>query len=250
MTVMSFDGTEWAPDRVANVPVQFRPPVDDAAGVLVVLPDAEWPDATTAVLLNELLRTSGMGAVVPDLRPWWIDRPDPALTPARSPLAFVNEGLVPWMEGRFPGPPRLAVLGAGLAGQGALQLAYRFPQRFPMVAAITPAIDFHRLHDSSPVLQEWFETQERARQETATLRLHPLNWPPRQWFACPRGDWRFDGCERLASKLTSMGIPFEADLDTPAGPGYGERQLRRALELIAEWQREPPVSAGIRMSHS
>src|SRR5690606_6307884 len=116
---------------------------------------------------------------------WWIDCPESTVPEAASPLQFVAERLVPWVAERWPGQTRVAALGVGFGGQGALQLAYRFPHLFPIAAGVTPAIDFHRLYDTSAELQEWFESQEQARQETVTLRLHPLNWPPHQWFACP-----------------------------------------------------------------
>jgi hypothetical protein len=247
MTATMADDADWVREAVAEVPVQFLPPRNRATGVVVVLADPDWPGPAQRSTLSHLVRVTDLGLVVPNVWPWWIDRPDPALTPARSPLTFVMDELVPWIRSKLPEPSRLAALGVGLGGQGALQLAYRSPHVFPMVTAICPAIDFHRLYDTTPQLQDWFETPERARQETATLRLHPLNWPPHQWFACPRGDWRFDGCERLASKLTSMGIPFEVDLETAGGDSYVGAQLDTAVRLITKWQAEPPTSRGIQV---
>ena len=250
MTEMPFNETPWGREFVADVPIQFLAPRRGVKGIVVVLGDPDWPDPHGWMELNLTARDLGLGVVVPNVLPWWVDRPDPALKPARSPISFAINDLAPWIQKKWPEDSRLAALGVGLGGQGALQLAYRHPEVFSMATAICPAIDFHRLHDSSPQLQEWFETQERARQDTATLRLHPLNWPPHQWFACPRGDWRFDGCERLASKLTSMGIPFEADLETADGPSYRGQQLQRAFELIEKWMAEPPPRAGIRFGDS
>ncbi|QDT57451.1 Putative esterase [Caulifigura coniformis] len=236
----------WVRDDVDGTPVRLLPPAEDSVGIVFVLPDGQWPEPDDWQTLHDLVRAARLGAVVPDVRPWWIDRPDPALGRAESPLAFVAEKLVPSVSRRWPSPSRPAVLGVGFGGQGALQLAYRFPQLFPIVAAISPAIDFHRLHDSMPQLQEWFETSERARQETVTLRLHPLNWPPHQWFACSRGDWRFDGCERLASKLASIGLPFTADLETPGGPNFLAVQLRRAFQFVTARLNEPATTREIR----
>jgi hypothetical protein len=245
-----FHEAPWGRESVADVPIQFLAPQSGVKGIVVVLPDRDWPDPPGWLQLNLAVQRLGLGVVVPNMLPWWIDRSDPALKPPRSPLSFVIDNLVPWIHTQWPDDSRLAVLGVGLGGQGALQLAYRHPDVIPMTTAICPTIDFHRLHDSSPQLQEWFETSERARQETATLRLHPLNWPPHQWFACPAGDWRFDGCERLASKLTSMGIPFEADLRTAGGDSYVGVQIDSALRLIRKWQAEPPTSRGIRIGRN
>jgi hypothetical protein len=127
-----------------------------------------------------------------------------------------------------------------------LQAAYRWPREFPAVAAISPAIDFHRWHSVDRSLFEMFISAEAARQQTATLNLHPLNWPPHQWFACDPADAHHDGCERLASKLRSIGIPFEADLRTSAGGDfcrYVTKQLPVATAFLAERLMNLPDSS-------
>jgi S-formylglutathione hydrolase len=125
-----------------------------------------------------------------------------------------------------------------MGGQGALQLAYRHPREFPVVAAIAPAVDFHTWHGRGLPLDEMFPTRESARQETATLHVHPLNWPQHQLFVSDPADaeW-FEGCERLASKLVSIGIPFERDLETSAGGHtweYFNAMAPRVIEFVAE----------------
>jgi S-formylglutathione hydrolase len=240
----------WSRETIGATPVYVTAAGEDPVGTIVILPDFGWPildgpaggDALAA--LRDCLRAARLGAILPDVRSWWINRPDPLIADFATPLEFVTGALVPWIESRSPAGVRLAVFGVGIGGQGAFQLAYRFPQLFPVVAAVSPAIDFHRLHPGAPQLQAWFETAERARQETATLRLHPLNWPPHQWFSCPRDDWRFDGCERLASKLGSSGIPFTADFN-PAG-GQTE-QIGQAIEFIAARLKEPLATREIRI---
>jgi S-formylglutathione hydrolase FrmB len=104
------------------------------------------------------------------------------------------------------------------------------------VAAISPAVDFHEVHGQGWPLDELFDSREQARQETATLNIHPLNWPRSQFFCCDPLDvtWH-PGCERLASKLMSMGIPFEADLTTSLGGhnwGYFTKMMTPALEFL------------------
>ncbi len=238
----------WRPQTIAGIPALALPRPANGVGAVVMLPDLDWPDRNASgpedlAAIAEQLQAAHCGAVLPLARCWWIDRPDPQTAEFPTPLAFITGAVIPWMAERASPGLRLAAFGVGLGGQGAMQLAYRFPQQFPVVAAVSPAVDFHRLHASSPQLQAWFETEERARQETATLRLHPLNWPPHQWFSCPRTDWRFDGCERLASKLGSSGIPYAADLD-PAG-GLPE-QIARALEFITARLNQPPATREIR----
>ena len=72
--------------------------------------------------------------------------------------------------------------------------ATRWEARRPFdwhTAAIAPAIDFHlgmrHGHDWADgelfdTLWEIFDEPEQARQETAILHVHPLNWPRHQWL--------------------------------------------------------------------
>ena len=109
-----------------------------------------------------------------------------------------------------------------MGGQGALRLAYRRPDLFKVVAAISPAIDFHkRIAEGDETLLAMFEDEESARQETAILHIHPLNWPKHQFFCCDPADERWwDSVDRLRMKLFSIGVPFEYDLTTTGG-GHG-----------------------------
>jgi hypothetical protein len=53
-----------------------------------------------------------------------------------------------------------------------------------------------------------FASPEDARQETAILKIHPLNWPKHQFVVCdPRDEYWFESAERLSLKLHSSGIP-------------------------------------------
>ena len=117
----------------------------------------------------------------------------------------------------------VGLLGCEMGGQAALRLAYRHPDKFPIAAAIAPAIDFHlgmrHGHDWADgelfdTLWEIFDEPEQARQETAILHVHPLNWPRHQWLVSNCNDARWhDGSVRLSSKLIALGIPHTAILD-------------------------------------
>jgi len=142
-------------------------------------------------------------------------------------------------------------LGVSMGGQGALRLAYRFPNQFPVVAALAPAIDFHTWHGRGLPLDEMYVTAEAARQDTATLLLHPLNWPRHQLLMCDPGDgdW-FEGTQRLASKLYSTGIPFESDFETRHGGHSWEyfnhvapRVMQYLVESLEQESRRLPTVA-------
>lgn len=248
----SFVESPWPRDVIAGTAVQCLPPQHGDLGLVLILPDADWPTSAALTVLTNELQACRLSAVMPEARTWWVDRPDPASPESLSPLRSLGESLVPAIMARWPAISRVAAFGVGIGGQGALQLAYRVPQLVPIAAAVSPTIDFHRLFRTTPDLQEWFHSEEQARQETATLRLHPLNWPPHQWFCCAQSDWRFDGCERLASKLTSIGIPFEADLKTSGEDveSYRDQQLSHALKFIAAKLSEPIPTREIRMGRS
>ena len=96
---------------------------------------------------------------------------------------------------------------------------------YGMVAAISPAIDYQQRletpeEDDDPLFEMYLDP-EAARQDTALLHIHPLNWPRNQFFCCDPTDYRwFDSSDRLRMKLGSLGVPFECDLETSAG-GHG-----------------------------
>jgi hypothetical protein len=216
----------------------------ESAPLVVVLPDRVWPSDDQWSRLVELAGDHNISLVAPVVRgSWWLDRVEPEFPKNVTPLRFVGETLVRWIRHQFGPDTPIGVLGVGRGGQGALQAAYRWPRELPAVAAIVPAIDLHRFHAADPALAELFPTAEAARQQSATLMLHPLNWPPHQWFSCAPGDPRHEGAERLASKLSSIGIPFTAELraTAPTVADYIASQLPGAVQFLAERLRELPV---------
>lgn len=125
-----------------------------------------------------------------------------------------------------------AAAGIGMGGQAAVRLGLRHAGRFPVVAALDGAFDFHDLHGRGTVLDDLYTTRERARQDTAVLHLDPARWPPHLWVAAdPAGPWH-RGADRLHEKLTAYGVPHAADLDT-TGPGYVGKKLPEMIAFVA-----------------
>lgn len=192
-----------------------------------------------AVFSAELER-HGLYAICPHgERCWWSDLICDEFDASITPIRYLRESVVPYFASRWNVvPPGIGLLGISMGGQGAMQLAYRFPREFPVLAAISPAIDFHHWYGNALPIDGMFANQEAARQETVTLQLHPLNWPRHQWFCCDPldSDW-FEGADRLAMKLSSSGILFERDLVTSDGGhcwDYFERMASPALRFIVE----------------
>jgi len=174
-------------------------------------------------------------------RSWWTDRLWPEFDANISAEGYVLERVVPHVEKRWGArPPRLALLGISMGGQGALRIAYKYPHLFPTVAAISPAIDYQKRIDEGvdPGLDYLYGDAEAARQDTATLHIHPLNWPRNQFFCCDPSDVRWhESADRLRMKLSSLGVPFECDLETEAGGhgyDYACHIAPRAVGFLAE----------------
>jgi pimeloyl-ACP methyl ester carboxylesterase len=185
-------------------------------------------------------------------RSWWGDRVCAEFDSLQTPVSYLRQAVVPWMADHLQASsPAIALLGVSMGGQGALRLAYRFPHEFPIVAALAPSVDLQLWHGRGLPLDEMYPNAEAARQDTATLLLHPLNWPRHQLLICDPtdADW-FEGTERLASKLSSTGIPFESDFHTQHGGHswkYFNHVAPRAMQFLAgaldhESRRLPTVA--------
>ncbi len=202
------------------------------------------------VLLNQnpvfsrLLNEHRLAAICPDGgRSWWLDVLCPDFHPEITAQKWLIDSVVPFIGQRFSiKPPCIALLGVSMGGQGVLQLAYRYASRFPVVAAISPAVDFQQLYGSGIPLDSMFPDAEAARQATVVLNLQPLAWPRYQFYCCDPADteW-FDGAARLGMKLSSSGILHERDLQTTGGGhswDYFNRMAEPALKHIVESLRK------------
>ena len=183
----------------------------------------------------------GLPVVAPfTKRSWWTNRICPEFDATLTAERHVLDNVVPLIKERYGGePPRIALLGTSMGGQGALRFAFKYPNRFPIVAALSPAIDYQlRWNEGDETLPLMYSDPEAVRQDTATLHVHPLNWPRNIWFCCDPADARWhDSADRLHMKLAALGIPHEYDLETSAGGhgfGYYNHMVPRAVAFVAE----------------
>jgi S-formylglutathione hydrolase FrmB len=240
----------WTVANVAGHPCDlFEPRQRNPHGYVVVY--------LHGVHLNKLLDKEafveqfeqyGLPVVCPNAgRSWWTDRICREFDTTISAEQYVLQRIVPFLAERFRAEaPRIALLGTSMGGQGALRLAYKYPHLFPVCAAISPAIDYQaRMEepDEDEPLCEMYEDPEQARQDTALLHIHPLNWPRHQFFSCDPTDERwFDSADRLRMKLSSIGIPFECDLESTGGGHsfeyYGRMAPRAVAFLVQALDRE------------
>lgn len=194
--------------------------------------------AGNAVYTAELERL-GMRAICPHgQRSWWLPVVCPEFDAELSPIGHIRSNVLPWLEATWQvKPPALAAFGVSMGGQGVLQLAYRHPNEFPVVAALAPVIDFQEWLGHGLPLDEMFADVEAARQQTATLQVQGLNWPRHQFLACdPTDRDALPGVEKLASKLNSSGVPFENDFTTSHGGhswDYFNHLAPRVMQFLA-----------------
>jgi len=171
---------------------------------------------------------------------WWSDRICADFDRKITTQRYLLDAVLPYISERWgSAPPQIGLLGISMGAQGGLRLAYKFPDTFPVVAAIAPAIDYQiRIEEGDPILTAMYGDAEQARQDTATLHIHPLNWPRHQWFSCDPLDARWhNSTDRLRMKLFSLGVPFECDLETSAGGHsweYFDHMADAAVGFLAE----------------
>jgi S-formylglutathione hydrolase FrmB len=127
-----------------------------------------------------------------------------------------------------------------MGGQGSLRFAFKHPNRFPIVAAISPAIDYQQRYydEDEETIPLMYPDPESVRQDTATLYVHPLNWPRNIWFCSDPADHRWhDSALKLREKLSALGIPHQCHLKTSGG-GHGwdfyNLMGPRAIAFLAE----------------
>lgn len=192
---------------------------------------------------TELFERHGLVVVGPRTkRSWWTNRICPEFDATLTAERHVLDNVLPYIKSAWDvEPPKVALFGTSMGGQGALRLAYRFPDLFPVVAGVSPAIDFHRRiedpEEDEPLL-EMYEDPEQARQETAILHIHPLNWPRSQFFCCDPTDYDwFDCADRLRMKLSSLGVPHECELEVEGGGhgfGYYNVMAERVIQFLVD----------------
>ena len=192
-------------------------------------------------VFTDLFERNGLRVICPmTQRSWWTDRSCSEFSEEYTAEQFLLRFVLPEIADRWSAkPPQIALLGTSMGGQGALRFSYKYPDLFPVVSAISPAIDYQlRMHDGDEVLAAMYEDPEAARQDTALLHIHPLNWPRHQFFCCDPTDktW-FASADRLHMKLYSLGVPHSHDLETSAGGhsfDYYASMAPRAISFIAD----------------
>ncbi|MDY3552457.1 esterase family protein [Gemmata sp. JC717] len=216
----------------------FDPPGAAPHAVLYLHSLREESPATDSTFTTELKRHRLRCAAPAGGWCWWADRICSEFDTEITPERFLLESLVPWMESAWGlGPRAVALAGVEMGGQGAVRLAFKHPDRFPVAASVSGAFDCQDWYGAGTPLDEMYESRERCRLDTALLHLDARDWPPHLWFCCAPDDAAcYRGNDRLREKLAAMGVPHTADLDTraAAGTSYTEFMTPKVVAFVAD----------------
>jgi esterase/lipase superfamily enzyme len=171
-------------------------------------------------------------------RSWWGDRICSEFDSRITPERYLLEQVVPFFHQRWDlGPRAIGVHGISMGGQGALRLAFKHADIFPVVAAISAAIDYYELYGQGTTIDTMYDSKEQCRQDTALLHIHPSHYPPHIFFCIDPddADWH-RGNDRLHEKLAALGIPHEMDLTTRAG-GHSWEYFNHMAERVLKFVR-------------
>jgi pimeloyl-ACP methyl ester carboxylesterase len=234
----------WTQEQIAGHEADvYEPPIASEHGYVVIyLHGVHLTTLSENAAYTREFRQHGLRVVAPKTgRSWWSDRICPEFNPTITAQKYVLDAVMPFVRQRWgAAPPRVALLGTSMGGQGALRFSFKFPSVFPIVVALAPAIDYQLRYyeEEEGTLAQMYESPEAVRQDTATLHVHPLNWPRNVWFCCDPTDRRWhESTERLRSKLAAIGIPHDCDLVTEAGGhtwAYYDHMAPKAIGYIME----------------
>lgn len=189
---------------------------------------------------TRLLEEHRLGCVCPPGGyTWWADRVLSGFDPSVTAEKYLLKHVMPFINQRWQlAPPAIGLLGISMGGQGALRLAFKHPQTFPVVAGIASALDHYELYGRGLSLDEMYDSKEQCRQDGALLHVHPSQFPPHIFFTIDPADadWQ-RGNDRLHEKMAALGVPHTCDLTTRASShswDYFNRLAEPALTFLVE----------------
>ena len=121
--------------------------------------------------------------------------------------SFLLDDVIPFMLNHW-NLKGIAIAGISMGGQGAIRLGFKYPERFPVVAGIASAFDYHEWYGQGHTIDAMYDIKEACRQDSAILHLDPRRCPEHLYFACDPFDaqW-YRGNDRLHEKLISVWHP-------------------------------------------
>ena len=205
----------WSDATVAGVPCRRFVPPDAGPGGVVWLPDFDGITPEGSSAWGEAAAAAGLAVLCPLAGPtWFLDRPDPG---------FARDGVTAWRWVRDELAPaaadvlggRVCWAGAGAGGAAAVRAGFAV-RGTPAVWALAPAATPEAVYGRGSTLDGMFPDAEAARRAGVLPAVNALTRPRKLRLVCDPGEVWFPGCELLANKLVSGGVPHETDF-APTG---------------------------------
>jgi S-formylglutathione hydrolase len=212
----------WFDLVIEGKPARVWEPQEPLSPVILYLHDARGTPPDAIAGWTELLTRYRWRCLAPAGGcSWWLQHRTPAFDPQISPEAYLLDVVLPWMQEHWQvTPQRLAVVGFGMGGQGAIRLALRHPTMFPVAASIDGAMDLQDAWGWGTPLDAIYSSPEAARRDSALMHLQSHAWPEFLFLACSPDSYWYRGNDRLQEKLLAHGVPHRAILHQEQAPEY------------------------------
>jgi pimeloyl-ACP methyl ester carboxylesterase len=230
---------QWQTLDINGKPAQAFAPSEPARGTIIFLHNAACHPLSVSTTYTQLLQEHRLNCICPwGGATWWSDRVVPDYDPALSAERYVLDVVVPFTRQHFGmGPQSFGLLGISMGGQGALRLAFKRPDLFPVVAGVAPAIEYHQYYGQGSPIDAMYTSKEQCRQDTVPMHVNPTALPRHVFFCIdPDDDHWQRGADRLHEKLLALGVAHECDLTTQAGGHgwtYDDALAKRTIEFLA-----------------
>lgn len=137
---------------------------------------------------------------------WWTSRLCQGFLPQLSAERWLCDELLPSLKALWGNVP-IALAGIGMGGLGALRIAFKHPEIFPVVATLDAAVDCHDLYYEGTLLDELYSSREHCRQDSPVLHVNQIAHPGHIFMACASASRWERGNDRLHEKLSALGVP-------------------------------------------
>lgn len=228
----------WARVAIGGKPADVFAPPGARPLSLVYLHSLRGESPATDATFTAALRQHRLRCISPHGdQCWWADRICPTFDAAVTPERYLLETLIPHAETAWRlGPRAVALVGLEMGGQGAVRIALKHPERFPVAASVSGAFDCQEWYGRGTPLDDMYESRERCRLDTAILHVGD-KWPRHIWFRCPPAGVCYRGNDRLHEKLSAMGVPHACDLDTHDVSGAAAEMVAFVAEALEKESR-------------
>lgn len=230
--------SRWQTIDIDGKPAELFEPAEPARGTIIFLHNARCQALSISDTYTQLLQEHRLNCLCPwGGATWWTDRIVADYDTSRSAEKYVLEVVVPFAERRWQADRRFGLLGISMGGQGALRLAFKQPDLFPVVAAIAPAIEYHEFYGQGTPIDGMYSSKEQCRQDTVSMHVNPSVAPPHVFFCVdPDDEYWHRGADRLHEKLSALGVAHECNLTTQAGGhtwAYFDAMAQAAITFLA-----------------